>query len=52
MSVGYRSIDTYDQRQKGKADPVRSRELKLLIGGLVLRWVTTGEYPLLYVFAF
>jgi hypothetical protein len=25
--------------------------LKLVTGGLVVRWVTTGESPLLYVFA-
>jgi hypothetical protein len=30
--------------------PVRSAELKQCTGGLVVRWVTTGEYPLLYVF--
>jgi hypothetical protein len=32
-------------------DPVRSRIIKHGRGGLVLRWVTTGESPLLYVFA-
>ncbi|EUC45706.1 hypothetical protein COCMIDRAFT_94864, partial [Bipolaris oryzae ATCC 44560] len=31
--------------------PVRSAVLKLEIGGLVVRWVTTGESPLSYVFA-
>ena len=31
--------------------PVRSAVLKQDTGGLVVRWVTTGEYPLLYVFA-
>jgi len=31
-------------------DPVRSPVLKLQTGGLVLRWVTTWESPLLYVF--
>jgi hypothetical protein len=30
--------------------PVRSAVLKQDTGGLVVRWVTTGEYPLLYVF--
>jgi hypothetical protein len=30
--------------------PVRSAVLKQCTGGLVVRWVTTGEYPLLYVF--
>jgi len=40
---------TYDHRQRRNVGPVRSRIHKPLIGGLVLRWVTTGEYPLLYV---
>jgi hypothetical protein len=30
--------------------PVRSAIFKQDTGGLVIRWVTTGEYPLLYVF--
>ncbi|KAF2176281.1 hypothetical protein K469DRAFT_607773, partial [Zopfia rhizophila CBS 207.26] len=30
--------------------PVRSPLNKPLTGGLVVRWVTTSEYPLLYVF--
>jgi hypothetical protein len=30
--------------------PVRSAVLKQCTGGLVVKWVTTGEYPLLYVF--
>jgi hypothetical protein len=33
------------------SDPVCSRVNKHGRGGLVLRWVTTGESPLLYVFA-
>jgi hypothetical protein len=32
--------------------PVRSALFKQRTGGLVVRWVTTSEYPLLYVFAF
>jgi hypothetical protein len=32
--------------------PVRSAVLKQDTGGLVVRWVTTSEYPLLYVFVF
>ncbi|KAF1937045.1 hypothetical protein EJ02DRAFT_357758, partial [Clathrospora elynae] len=32
--------------------PVRSAVLKQCTGGLVVRWVTTSESPLLYVFAF
>ncbi|KAF1944663.1 hypothetical protein EJ02DRAFT_340439, partial [Clathrospora elynae] len=31
-------------------DPVCSPHVKPLTGGLVVRWVTTGESPLLYVF--
>jgi hypothetical protein len=31
--------------------PVRSAIFKQDTGGLVVRWVTTDEYPLLYVFA-
>jgi hypothetical protein len=31
--------------------PVRSALFKQRIGGLLVRWVTTSEYPLLYVFA-
>jgi hypothetical protein len=31
-------------------DPVRSRIINHERGGLVLRWETTGESPLLYVF--
>ena len=43
---------TYDHRLKRKGHPVRSAKLKLQIGGLVVGWVTTSEYPLLYVFCF
>jgi hypothetical protein len=32
--------------------PVRSALFKQDTGGLVVRWVTTSESPLLYVFAF
>ena len=32
--------------------PVRSAVPKHCTGGLVVRWVTTSEYPLLYVFVF
>jgi hypothetical protein len=40
---------TYDHRLKKIGHPVRSAILKLQIGGLVVGWVTTSEYPLLYV---
>jgi hypothetical protein len=31
--------------------PIRPALFKQRTGVLVVRWVTTGEYPLLYVFA-
>ncbi|KAF1834298.1 hypothetical protein BDW02DRAFT_498569, partial [Decorospora gaudefroyi] len=43
---------TYDHRQRSTLDPVCSPHDKPLTGGLVVRWVTTSESPLLYVFAF
>jgi hypothetical protein len=45
-------ISTYDHRTLKIELPVRSAVLKQCTGGLVVRWVTTSEYPLLYVFAF
>lgn len=43
--------NTYDHRLEIiAADPVRSPVLKLETGGLVARWVITGESPLSYVF--
>jgi hypothetical protein len=57
--VEYRFLDfvsqetvTYDHRLKRIGHPVRSAIHKLEIGGLVVRWVTTGEYLLLYVYFF
>ena len=41
---------TYDHRILKSALPVRSAVLKQDTGGLVVRWVTTSESPLLYVF--
>jgi hypothetical protein len=43
---------TYVHRTLKIELPVRSAVLKQCTGGLVVRWVTTGEYPLLYVFVF
>ena len=43
--------DTYNHRTLKTRLPVRSAIFKQRIGGLVVRWVTTSEYPLLYVFA-
>ena len=40
---------TYDHRNLKTRLPVRSALFKQVTGGLVVRWVTTGEYPLLYV---
>ena len=42
---------TYDHRTLRTELPVRSAVLKQGTGGLVVRWVTTSESPLLYVFA-
>jgi hypothetical protein len=41
---------TYDHRTLKTRLPVRSTLFKQRTGGLVVRWVTTSEYPLLYVF--
>jgi hypothetical protein len=41
---------TYDHRALKPRLPVRSALFKQRTGGLVVRWVTTSEYPLLYVF--
>ena len=43
---------TYDHRPMDTSRPVRSAEIKHWTGGLVVRWVTTSESPLLYVFLF
>jgi hypothetical protein len=40
---------TYDHRILTILLPVRSAYIKQDTGGLVVRWVTTGESPLLYV---
>jgi hypothetical protein len=51
--VSFKKIhDTYDHRLEKIGHPVRSAVLKLQIGRLVVGWVTTSEYLLLYVFAF
>ena len=50
--VGARSPSTYDHRTLKTRLPVRSALFKQRTGGLVVRWVTTSEYPLLYVFVF
>jgi hypothetical protein len=42
---------TYDHRTLNITLPVRSALYKQCTGGLVVRWVTTSESPLLYVFA-
>jgi hypothetical protein len=44
-------VVTYDHRLKRIGHPVRSAIHKLQIGRLVVGWVTTSEYLLLYVFA-
>jgi hypothetical protein len=47
-----RLSSTYDHRTLKTRLPVRSALFKQRTGGLVVRWVTTSEYPLLYVFAY
>jgi hypothetical protein len=44
--------NTYDHRLRGPGHPVRSAIHKPQIGGLVVGWVTTSEYLLLYVYFF
>ena len=41
---------TYDHRYQKTRRPVRSALFKLVTGRLVVRWVTTSESLLLYVF--
>jgi hypothetical protein len=41
---------TFDHRTLNTRLPVRSALFKQRTGGLVVRWVTTGESPLLNVF--
>jgi hypothetical protein len=43
---------TYDHRLRRIGHPVRSAIHKPQIGRLVVGWVTTSEYLLLYVFMF
>jgi hypothetical protein len=50
--VNLTTADTYDHRTLKTRLPVRSALFKQRTGGLVVRWVTTSEYPLLYVFDF
>jgi hypothetical protein len=45
-------IGTFDHRMLKTRLPVRSALFKQHTGGLVVRWVTTSEYPLLNVFIF
>ena len=45
-------LSTYDHRTLKIRLPVRSAIYKQCTGGLVVRWVTTSESPLLYVFDF
>src|SRR5690242_18661428 len=48
----FEGSSTYDHRTLKTRLPVRSALFKQRTGGLVVRWVTTSEYPLLYVFCF
>ena len=49
--ISYKSV-TYDHRLRKIGHPVRSAIHKPQIGRLVVGWVTTSEYLLLYVFGF
>ena len=50
IKICKRQIATYDHRLERIGHPVRSAIHKLQIGRLVVGWVTTSEYLLLYVF--
>jgi hypothetical protein len=50
--INFELSPTYDHRTLKTRLPVRSALFKQRTGGLVVRWVTTSESPLLYVFAF
>ena len=51
--IGFRGITlTYDHRLRNTGHPVRSAIHKPQIGRLVVGWVTTSEYLLLYVYFF
>ena len=52
MDIELHGSFTYDHRTLKTRLPVRSALFKQRTGGLVVRWVTTSEYPLLYVFVF
>ena len=49
ISLNCRIFITYDHRLRGIGHPVRSAIHKPQIGRLVVGWVTTSEYLLLYV---
>jgi hypothetical protein len=48
--IQFAAYGTYDHRTLKIRLPVRSAIYKQCTGGLVVRWVTTSESPLLYVF--
>src|SRR5690242_18052049 len=50
--VDFFQVSTYDHRTLKTRLPVRSALFKQRTGRLVVRWVTTSEYLLLYVFVF
>jgi hypothetical protein len=49
MSIA-KQFTTYDHNHLKTRDPVRSPIVKQVSAGLVVRSVTTSEYPVLYVF--
>ncbi|KAF1933106.1 uncharacterized protein M421DRAFT_53545, partial [Didymella exigua CBS 183.55] len=50
LDCKFKETVTYGHRTLKTRLPVRSALFKQRTGGLVVRWVTTSEYPLLYVF--
>jgi hypothetical protein len=50
INILVRHLFTFDHRTLRARLPVRSALFKQRTGGLVVRWVTTSEYPLLNVF--
>ena len=51
-TILYALAVTYDHRNRKISHPVCSGIYKPVTGRSVVRWVTTGEYLLLYVFGF
>jgi hypothetical protein len=50
FTIKFDDYSTYDHRTLKTRLPVRSALFKQRTGGLVVKWVTISESPLLYVF--